>query len=416
MRRARPWGRVSVATRARSPDPAHRRISTHRVRACAAWGNGSQWRWRRWAYSSLLSRAGAPVAGDAALRRRRRRRSPSAPCPHSCVSGQHASADRHGHRGAGREHGPAVREPVPVPGRAALVATTTTGVRRLVLVHGLPRTATRATGWSWLGTRGARAGARSTVDRHGLTKVRALPLGRAGVSVVDLPSRATCAGAEPGCAGRSPPVARAVLRRAGDADAQAEPVRDRCCARTITLPAGRFSLARVLSRAAGTRRWLNPRRPPGCTGAATTAAARCPSASRVRARSHARRSYLRSRAGRDRLRRRRQRGPDVRACTSTGRSSPPASSRRCCWSPTCAGWTRCGQHHVDSFSNSFLYPMINVSDNSAATQTWSIVGDSRPVRGRPRRRDDRLLDRRRSGPTPRSAPPTRPSSSSRWTR
>ena len=35
-----------------------------------------------------------------------------------------------------------------------------------------------------------------------------------------------------------------------------------------------------------------------------------------------------------------------------------------------------GQRHVDSFSNSFLYPMINVSDNSAATQTWSIVGDS----------------------------------------
>ncbi len=35
-----------------------------------------------------------------------------------------------------------------------------------------------------------------------------------------------------------------------------------------------------------------------------------------------------------------------------------------------------GQHRVDSYSNSFLYPMINVSDNSAATQTWSIVGDS----------------------------------------
>jgi hypothetical protein len=34
-----------------------------------------------------------------------------------------------------------------------------------------------------------------------------------------------------------------------------------------------------------------------------------------------------------------------------------------------------GRQHVDSFSNSFLYPMINVSDNSAATQTWSIVGD-----------------------------------------
>ena len=34
-----------------------------------------------------------------------------------------------------------------------------------------------------------------------------------------------------------------------------------------------------------------------------------------------------------------------------------------------------GRHGVDSYSNSFLYPMIHVSDNSAATQTWSIVGD-----------------------------------------
>ncbi len=35
-----------------------------------------------------------------------------------------------------------------------------------------------------------------------------------------------------------------------------------------------------------------------------------------------------------------------------------------------------GRHRVDSYSNSFLYPMIHVSDNSAATQTWSIVGDA----------------------------------------
>lgn len=34
-----------------------------------------------------------------------------------------------------------------------------------------------------------------------------------------------------------------------------------------------------------------------------------------------------------------------------------------------------GHHSVDSFSNSFLYPMIHVSDNSAATQCWSIVGN-----------------------------------------
>ena len=35
-----------------------------------------------------------------------------------------------------------------------------------------------------------------------------------------------------------------------------------------------------------------------------------------------------------------------------------------------------GQHNVDPASNSFLYPMINVSDNNAATQCWSIVGNS----------------------------------------
>ncbi|MEA2158383.1 MAG: hypothetical protein QOD66_763 [Solirubrobacteraceae bacterium] len=35
-----------------------------------------------------------------------------------------------------------------------------------------------------------------------------------------------------------------------------------------------------------------------------------------------------------------------------------------------------GQHQVDAYSNSFLYPMIHVSDNNAATQCWSIVGDS----------------------------------------
>ncbi len=34
-----------------------------------------------------------------------------------------------------------------------------------------------------------------------------------------------------------------------------------------------------------------------------------------------------------------------------------------------------GQHNVDSFSNSFLYPMIHFSDNNAATQCWSIVGN-----------------------------------------
>jgi hypothetical protein len=35
-----------------------------------------------------------------------------------------------------------------------------------------------------------------------------------------------------------------------------------------------------------------------------------------------------------------------------------------------------GQHRVDPTSNSILYPMINVSDNNAATRCWSIVGNA----------------------------------------
>jgi hypothetical protein len=34
-----------------------------------------------------------------------------------------------------------------------------------------------------------------------------------------------------------------------------------------------------------------------------------------------------------------------------------------------------GERQVDSDSNAFLYPMIHVSDNDAATKCWSIVGD-----------------------------------------
>ncbi len=37
---------------------------------------------------------------------------------------------------------------------------------------------------------------------------------------------------------------------------------------------------------------------------------------------------------------------------------------------------RMGQHHIDSYSNSILQPMIEVSDNNSATQCWNIVGNA----------------------------------------
>jgi hypothetical protein len=36
-----------------------------------------------------------------------------------------------------------------------------------------------------------------------------------------------------------------------------------------------------------------------------------------------------------------------------------------------------GQHYVDGYSDSILYPMIHISDNNAASTVWSIVGNGR---------------------------------------
>ena len=80
-----------------------------------------------------------------------------------------------------------------------------------------------------------------------------------------------------------------------------------------------------------------------------------------------------------------------------------------------------GQHYVDSYSNSFLYPMINVSDNDAATQCWSIVGDSglyavAQAAGMTHFSVPPAPPGAASGARHCSPPPTRPGSSSRWTR
>ncbi len=74
-----------------------------------------------------------------------------------------------------------------------------------------------------------------------------------------------------------------------------------------------------------------------------------------------------------------------------------------------------GQRRIDSYSNSFLYPMIHVSDNNAATQCWSIVGDAGLYAVAAAAH---MTDFSVSGlwGARCSAPPTRRGSSSRWTR
>ena len=102
---------------------------------------------------------------------------------------------------------------------------------------------------------------------------------------------------------------------------------------TVTLPAGRYSW-RACFNAPLAGALLQRRRVRSARAAATREAGRCRSDTRARQRSPAPpATSRRGPAG--------QRSPSstaragCRAFTCTGRSCPPASSRRCCWSRTC---------------------------------------------------------------------------------
>jgi hypothetical protein len=142
----------------------------------------------------------------------------------------------------------------------------------------------------------------------------------------------------------------------------------------IALPAGHYHW-RVCFHANGEHALLNPERPIGCTGRGYWGRGRLPEGyPGPHAVARASR-YVSRRAGR----------LAFAVVDSEGRMSGVHEH----WTFVSASVVKAmllvaylrrlhahGQHHVDSYSNSFLYPMIHVSDNNAATQTWSIVGDS----------------------------------------
>ncbi len=143
---------------------------------------------------------------------------------------------------------------------------------------------------------------------------------------------------------------------------------------TVSLPAGHFRW-RACFHARGDQALLSPRRPPGCTGRGYHGGGHLPVGFPSPGQIAGAASYLAGRAG--------------RTAFAVVDSEERMSGRHMHWTFVSASVVKAmllvaylrrldamGQHNVDSFSNSFLYPMINVSDNSAATQTWSIVGDS----------------------------------------
>jgi hypothetical protein len=143
---------------------------------------------------------------------------------------------------------------------------------------------------------------------------------------------------------------------------------------SVSLPAGHFRW-RACFHAGGDHALLNARRPPGCSGRGYYGAGTMPVGYPGPAAVSRAASYLGGRAGRTAF----------AVVDSEGRMSGVHMH----WTFVSASVVKAmllvaylrrldamGQHRIDSFSNSFLFPMINVSDNSAATQTWSIVGDS----------------------------------------
>ena len=205
------------------------------------------------------------------------------------------------------------------------------------------------------------------------TKVRALALGQAGVSVLIFhPRDLRWGGARvrwsfaTGRHGRffAAPTTKSVRLSRYVTVLRTE----------VTLPAGRFRW-RACFHARGDHALVNARRPPGCTGRGYYGGGSLPVGFPGPGAISRAAGVLRSRAGRTAF----------AVVDSEGRMSGVHEH----WTFVSASVVKAmllvaylrrldarGQHHVDSFSNSFLYPMIHVSDNSAATQTWSIVGDS----------------------------------------
>ncbi|MHB8656661.1 MAG: hypothetical protein ACYC91_01705 [Solirubrobacteraceae bacterium] len=142
----------------------------------------------------------------------------------------------------------------------------------------------------------------------------------------------------------------------------------------VALPAGGFRW-RVCFNAPGQHALLYPSEPPGCTGVGRWGRGYLPTGYPGPAAVARAAGFLAGRTGRTAF----------AVVDSEGRESGVNTH----WTFVSASVVKAmllvaylrrldasGQHYVDSASDSFLYPMIHVSDNSAATQTWSIVGDS----------------------------------------
>jgi hypothetical protein len=222
---------------------------------------------------------------------------------------------------------------------------------------------------------GTTASAAVKVDVIGKTwtQVRALKLGRARVTVIVYHPRGinwahervhwSFAEGWRGSFRTAPPTRTVRLGRYADV-----------LSTTVALPAGRFRW-RACFTAPRDHALGNPRRPRGCGGRGYHGAGNLPFGFPSRASIAHAETYLNSQGGHNAM----------AVVTTEGREyglrlHDQFITGSVVKAMLLVAYLRhlnaIGQHFVDPSSNSFLYPMIHVSDNDAATQCWSIVGDS----------------------------------------
>ena len=209
------------------------------------------------------------------------------------------------------------------------------------------------------------------VNDRTLSRVRALSLGRAGVTILVFhPSDLRWAGAT---VGWSFAIGRSRLRAAPATRARRISKYVVALHTTVTLPAGRFRF-RACFNPPGAAALLNERRPAGCRGRGYQGGGSLPVGFPGPGAIARAARFLSGRFGRTAFAvldsEGRISGTYIHSTFVTGSVVKAmllvAYLRRL---------DALGRHQIDPASNSFLYPMIHVSDNNAATQCWSIVGD-----------------------------------------
>ena len=217
------------------------------------------------------------------------------------------------------------------------------------------------------------ASVRLAVSERTLTKVQALPLGRAKVVLVafhprdlrwgDATVRWSFASGWHGPFSSAP----------GTRTLRLSPY-VAVLSTSVTLPAGHFRWRACFS-APGDQALTNPRRPPGCSGRGFYGGGSLPVGFPGPSAIARAERYLASRGGHTAL----------AVIDSEGRLSGVNLHDRFITGSVVKAMLlvaylrrldAMGQHYVDSQSNSILYPMIHVSDNNAASQCGAIVGDS----------------------------------------